>query len=141
MCDELMLAKYKLQLNEFAESIKDEKTKTRYQNLFQIFGDSATKYIMRELSFNVPESNKPFFTMVFKAGLKKKKYRKRINENVKVELLRSQKGICPCCNKPVKDPVVDHFIPWRIVGDELNTEGNIRVICRGCNITRGCSMS
>lgn len=47
---------------------------------------------------------------------------------VRTGLLKKQNGICPLCNEPIEDPVLDH----------CHTTGFIRgVLCRNCNGIEG----
>lgn len=69
------------------------------------------------------------------AYFKKKSYRQPIPLSTKQELYSLQKGRCKICGKELgnnwKFIHTDHYIPWTLVGDEL--ENNLQLLCSVCN--------
>lgn len=70
-----------------------------------------------------------------RAYFKKKPNRQNVPEFVKQDLYSLQCGRCRICNKELgsnwKYIHVDHYIPWALVGDEL--ENNLQLLCSSCN--------
>ena len=59
-------------------------------------------------------------------------------ENVSIfkeALYKKSNGCCCSCGTRVslESAEVDHLIPYSYVGDELNYEGNLQILCKGCN--------
>ena len=71
----------------------------------------------------------------FDAYRRKSNSRKTISTIRKEELYKKQKGVCVVCGNELGQDWskihVDHIIPWKLVGDEL--EDNYQLLCNTCN--------
>lgn len=80
---------------------------------------------------------------------KRKKYNKirqtrlktgTLSKDLVEKLYELQKGVCACCNKPLKDLFEkDHIIPLALGG--LNVDENIQLLTPLCNSRKGISLN
>lgn len=72
-----------------------------------------------------------------KAHLRKTNRRANYPERLRVALLQKQEYKCPSCKEVIDigNSMLDHKIPWKLVGDEL--EDNLQMLCRECNLQKG----
>lgn len=91
--------------------------------------------INREFKYSLSTEEAALITKWFEAYLNKKKTRNKIPQSVKDSLIQKQKGMCAICGEPLGNVMakihVDHIIPWKLVGDELND--NYQALCETCN--------
>lgn len=67
-----------------------------------------------------------------KAFLRKSEYRKIIPVETREKLLLNQNFKCVYCGKTIDNTAhVDHIVPFKYVGDELND--NLQMLCGNCN--------
>lgn len=120
-----------------ARLCKNQEYKSRYKKILSVFGkENGAYYIWKEVTNEeLSQAESKYMAPIIMAAVNKKNTRKRIPETEKAHLMSYQNGICPWCHKPIVEPVVDHIIPWRIVGDEL--DGNYQVMCKQCNLDKG----
>lgn len=72
------------------------------------------------------------------AFFRKKDYRIKYPEKVRTNLLHQQKCRCAICGCIIsEDAELDHIMPWKYVGDEL--EDNLQLLCFGCNRSKKAS--
>jgi len=74
------------------------------------------------------------------AYLRKSNDRKRITEQIKSVILIKQDYKCIACHAPIdKNKMqVDHYIPFKYVGDEL--QDNFVGLCEACNKSKGANL-
>ena len=141
------------------EQIKSEYRKTFLLNLFQkicskmnkdvsfgnhikkLFREShnkvltTKKIIEQNLKYILSDDDAVLIQTWFNANLKKSPQRKRISLEVKENLCRKQNGLCVICGEELGEDMkkihVDHIIPWKLVGDEL--QNNYQALCDTCN--------
>lgn len=124
-------------LRFFSMECKNQNRRKRYQSIIDRYGLNSVHIIERNLqakvSFNEINVNAAYSLMI--ASLKKRTTRTNTKMYIS-ELRRKQKGMCPYCGEKLKNPVVDHIIPWSLVGDELG-EANYQLLCQTCNLDKG----
>lgn len=101
---------------------------------------SATKSIFKKYcSVELDDPIATEMSKLLKAYFTKLPNRKHIPEELKKELLVEQDKKCAICNKKITLTTmhVDHIIPFKYVGDEL--EGNYQALCDICNEKKGAS--
>ena len=60
----------------------------------------------------------------------------RLSRNIVKRLLLLQKGLCPCCRKPLGDKYhLDHIVPLVMGGS--NTDDNVQLLRAECNLQKG----
>ena len=137
-----------LLLNMFKKVVvrmyRDSEYKKRIRKLFQQSTNvSDTVCAIIKKAFNVDLSPKDAETMSvwFKANLRKKSQRKPIPVEIKKQLYIKQKGKCMVCGEELGNDFskihVDHIIPWKLVGDEL--DNNYQDLCETCNECKSAS--
>lgn len=73
------------------------------------------------------------------AFLKKSDYRKSIEFSVRKSLLQKQSRRCAICGCSIDIHAhVDHIVPFRFVGDEL--DDNLQMLCADCNWKKNASL-
>lgn len=82
-----------------------------------------------------------FLTKLIIAYLRKKESRQKYDEYEKKQLLIKQKNKCNICKQEIniKNSHVDHIIPFKMVGDEL--EYNFQLLCKECNLNKSGSIN
>lgn len=69
----------------------------------------------------------------FRKGDCRVKYSEEFRNDVK----RRQNGRCAICGCELKETDhLDHIYPWSYVGDELNPEENLQLLCAECNLQK-----
>ena len=93
----------------------------------------AERYLFLELS----EEDANFFWKLINAYLNKKVYRCEIDIMEKRKIYNKQEGKCAiCCSEEkISKMHVDHDVPWKMVGDEL--DDNYQLLCEKCNLKKG----
>lgn len=72
------------------------------------------------------------------AFYRKKEHRIIYPEKIRRDLLHQQQGRCAICGCPIDiKSELDHIIPWKYVGDEL--EDNLQLLCFKCNRSKKAS--
>ena len=97
---------------------------------------NTTKEIICDAtSVLLPDDDVRIIDKWFDAYRKKKSVRKAIPNSIKSKLYSKQKGRCEVCGIELGNDWrkihVDHIIPWKLVGDEL--EDNYQLLCSTCN--------
>lgn len=133
---------YLLVAREVARRAKNHDCMKRYLCLYRTFPKySATRIIVNETLQALGEQNGEkqwsyltldVYYQLFSAIFHKDGSRASIPDGMIAKLSLRQRGKCPYCHKVLFDPVVDHIIPWTIVGDELG-EVNFQALCAECN--------
>lgn len=107
---------------------------------------SNSEVMIRELidshiSMALEEDDYKYIYTLIMAYLRKKDIRKRYNEDDKSRLLIKQNYKCDICHCKInlKDSHVDHIIPFKMVGDELND--NYQLLCEQCNFNKSASLN
>lgn len=60
----------------------------------------------------------------------------RLSKGIRAKLLTLQRGMCPCCRKPIGDDYhLDHVMPLVLKG--TNTDDNVQLLCAPCNLSKG----
>lgn len=82
-----------------------------------------------------------FLTKLIIAYLRKKESRQKYDEDEKNQLLIKQKNKCNICKQEIniKNSHLDHIIPFKMVGDEL--EYNFQLLCEECNLNKSGSIN
>ena len=69
---------------------------------------------------------------------RKKDYRVIYPQKIRTDLLHQQHCHCAICNELITDHAeLDHIIPWKYVGDEL--DNNLQLLCFTCNRSKKAS--
>ncbi len=116
---------------------KDTNYKKRIKTLYMesYNSEETTKTIFnKEFNFELSDSDAQNVSKWFLANFRKGVSRKRIPDEIKIELYKKQKGKCVACGEDLGDLSkihVDHIIPWKLVGDEL--DNNYQDLCEKCN--------
>lgn len=72
------------------------------------------------------------------AFYRKKDYRMIYHQKIRTDLLHQQHCRCAICNEQITASAeLDHIIPWKYVGDEL--ENNLQLLCLKCNRSKKAS--
>lgn len=72
------------------------------------------------------------------AFFRKKDYRVIYPQKIRTDLLHQQHCHCAICNELITDHAeLDHIIPWKYVGDEL--DNNLQLLCFTCNRSKKAS--
>jgi len=72
------------------------------------------------------------------AFFRKKDYRVKYSQKVRTELLHQQQCRCAICGCTIDaKSELDHIIPWKYVGDEL--DDNLQLLCFKCNRSKKAS--
>ncbi len=107
----------------------------------QSYDETQTAKMISERLSNIEldENESNLMNTWLKAHLNKQSIRQKIPESIKKQLYCSQKGICSLCGEPLGNDWskihVDHIIPWKLVGDEL--DDNFQLLCPTCNECKG----
>lgn len=117
---------------------KDEKFRSHIR---QIYRESVNKIettqvlIKKHLDCEVSLEDSKMIQLWIDANLKKTSKRKIIPLSLKNDLIKKQSGRCVACGEMFDTDLskvhVDHVIPWKLVGDELND--NFQALCETCN--------
>lgn len=137
-----------LLLNMFKKVVvkmyRDQKYSSRIRKLFQQstnYLDTTTAIIKKAFDVDLDKKDAQTMSIWFKANLNKKPFRKAIPIEVKKALYLKQNGKCMVCGEDLGNDFskihVDHIIPWKLVGDEL--ENNYQDLCETCNECKSAS--
>ena len=75
------------------------------------------------------------------AFLNKSSFRNSISLETKQQLLITQHNKCAICNTDIDIHAhADHIVPFKYVGDELNNNHNLQMLCDKCNRSKNASM-
>lgn len=117
---------------------KDEKYHERVKTVFRQTKDrkqTTAALIKNALGYDLSSEDAELMSKWFSANLKKQNSRKPIPLSVKMDLYKKQDGKCMVCGEDLGNDWskihVDHIIPWKLVGDEL--ENNYQDLCDTCN--------
>ena len=123
---------------------RDQKYSGRIRKLFQQstnYLDTTTAIIKKAFDVDLDKKDAQTMSIWFKANLNKKPFRKAIPLEVKKALYLKQNGKCMVCGEDLGNDFskihVDHIIPWKLVGDEL--ENNYQDLCETCNECKSAS--
>ena len=126
----------------FCEKNNSTESQQRLRNIFSrtLNPVETTKcLIQNELFEEINAEEAEFFHSLIIAFLKKKTYRRRITDSEKKLLLCQQDNCCAICGETVGSNYhVDHIIPFKYVGDEL--ENNYQILCANCNTKKNASI-
>lgn len=103
---------------------------------------NTTKLIAeRYLSLNLLGDDANFFWRLINAFLSKEVYRREIDITKKKKLYDKQEGKCAICcvDEKINKMHVDHNVPWKMVGDEL--DDNYQLLCETCNLKKGSNVA
>ncbi len=97
--------------------------------------DTTKEIVCKATNVLLPNDDIQIIERWFEAYRKKSTTRKTISPSVKTELFEKQNGKCEVCGIELGDDWkkihVDHIIPWKLVGDEL--DNNYQLLCNTCN--------
>ncbi len=96
--------------------------------------------IKKLTKFKVGKEEIELIIKFIKAYLQKINIRASIKKDQKNEILNKQKFKCPICKKDINlsNCHIDHIIPFKYVGDELN--GNYQALCKSCNLSKNANI-
>ena len=105
-----------------------------YRQSFNVI-ETTKAIVQREFGAIVSDEEAKRLHSWIWAHFKKKPSRQTIPLSVKSNLYDLQKGRCNICKKELGKNWslihVDHYVPWTLVGDEL--ENNLQLLCNVCN--------
>lgn len=117
---------------------KNPDIKKRIQNLYrQSYNKTETTglVVKREFDYDMTVDEADLFYTWIMAHFKKSNTRKTLPLELKKALYEKQHGVCVACGEELgsewKKIHIDHIIPFKLVGDELND--NYQVLCDVCN--------
>ena len=94
------------------------------------------KLVEKLINFKVGKEGIELIIKLIKAYLQKSNFRISIRDDQKNEILNKQKFKCIICKKDINlsNCHIDHIIPFKYVGDELDS--NYQALCRACNLSK-----
>ena len=117
---------------------KDIDYKKKINKLFlQSFSkvETTKKIVNQNASILLSDEDAKIISDWFDAYRKKSGTRKIISATIKKDLFKKQEGLCAVCGNELGNDWskihVDHIIPWKLVGDEL--DNNYQLLCGTCN--------
>ncbi len=126
----------------FCEKNNDVIAKQRLRNILSRSDDKRkTMKIMfvNEMRADLTDEAAERMRVLVEAFLKKSSYRKSISADTRIRLLKKQHFKCRFCKKDIdRRAHVDHIVPFRLVGDEL--QDNLQMLCQHCNEAKKASV-
>ncbi|SQC06499.1 HNH endonuclease [Clostridium perfringens] len=97
--------------------------------------------INNHIYMNLGEKEYKFLIKLIIAYLRKKEKRQKYDKEEKKRLLFEQENKCNICKREInnKNSHVDHIIPFKMVGDELDE--NLQLLCEECNLNKSGSIN
>ena len=103
--------------------------------------DTTIAIVNKAFGVDLAADDAKLMSVWFKANLSKKATRRVIPLELKKKLYTQQGGKCMVCGEDLGNDFskihVDHIIPWKLVGDEL--ENNYQDLCETCNECKSAS--
>lgn len=97
--------------------------------------------IKEHINLNLSESEILNLSEWLKAYLNKSEFRNPFSNTFKKNRLDAQSNCCICdVELTISNLHIDHIIPFKYVGDELNDKGNLQNLCSKCNLEKGDSI-
>lgn len=127
-----MLRHFKLLCDKI---LQDPLYAQRLRNIFYQSTDrgrTVRQIFWGRLGIDLRPGEEQQLTKLLDAFFRKKSFRQNIPHGVRNQLLTKQNYGCAFCGCPVNehDPV-DHIVPFKYVGDELDE--NYQILCKHCN--------
>lgn len=122
--------------------IADSCANINARTLFRSFPpDFASKRLVEKYcSYCLDQDSYSALGVLFEAFFRKNNTRCTYSTEYKKIILQKQHFRCAICKKPVSEAShLDHIIPWKYVGDEL--EDNLQMLCASCNHKKQASIS
>lgn len=131
-----------LQFQSICEILKEDKSEyIRWLNLSRqmLQPTEFARRITKELcQCQLDENSYELMGEWLLAFYRKKDHRIIYPEYVRQGLLQHQQGCCAICGCPIDiKSELDHIIPWKYIGDEL--ENNLQLLCFKCNRSKKAS--
>lgn len=85
------------------------------------------------MDVKLSELQRNYIRLMVRAYLRKEEWRKPFTDGHRKQLVRQQNGKCNYCGENIEYSSchIDHIVPFRLVGDEL--EENYQALCQKCN--------
>ena len=103
---------------------------------------TSKKIIENHFKYTLNDDEASLMSSWFIARLKKSNVRKPVSKETKIKLIEQQNGLCAACGEPFGKDLskvhVDHIVPWKLVGDEL--DNNYQALCETCNECKSASI-
>ncbi|WP_022778283.1 HNH endonuclease [Butyrivibrio sp. AE3009] len=146
--DELLSAVEEAQTLGYFKSFCDKNcspsAKQRIRNIISRASNksSCIKGLFKnEINVDLTDSQTDWMLSLVTAFINKSTYRKAISDQTKVQLLKSQTYKCNICNATINIHAhADHIVPFKYVGDELNENHNLQMLCSKCNEAKNASI-
>lgn len=101
--------------------------------------DTTKNIFVNNFGESISNSEAERLFILITAFLKKSIYRKSNSDLLKKSLLQNQFHHCAICGCDIDIHAhVDHIVPFKLVGDEL--DNNLQILCTDCNLKKNASL-
>lgn len=126
----------------FCENIERKSSQQKIRNIFYNSTNinlTVYKLFANEMNVVLNEEECKKMVALVTAYLRKSSIRKKITNETKNKLLKTQKCKCAICGEKIDiSSHADHIVPFKYVGDEL--DNNLQMLCSKCNTRKNSNL-